>query len=500
MTSSASPTAAPQVGGGGEARALPGARFALIVVSLLWPAQLLSLIGMMTGTAQASVALHFHTAQIAWFVLSTALLATLITPFAVKAADLYGKRQVMIVITALGLVGDVIAALAPSYGVLLAGRTIAGFYGPIAALAYATMREVLPPKQAASASGIVGSGIALVAIGGPFLTGWLIDGYSFHGVLWGIAASTAVSLVLLLVAVPRTPFRDPTARMDWVGGLLLGGGLTALTFGVDKGSDWGWTSAGTLCFIIVGAAAVVAFLYSQRIVPHPMVRVSMLARRPVWTVVLATALAGGAVYGASVITQLLVLYPKVVVPYPVGGGRTIPVHLSDGLGWTATHFAVVGVPSSILILLVGFGTGLAVRKVDSRLPIGAGALLLVAGFLLEAAFHYSATELILASLPYAMGLGMVVAAIPVLVIEAVTPEEQALGNGIQAMAMGMITTLVTTLCYVILAQHGKVLQGTLLYLDHGYKDAYYFGACVAAAGLLAVLLIPRLKAIGDISR
>jgi MFS family permease len=485
VTSSTTPTAPTQPGAAATTGTDRRARFALVVLALLWPTQLLSLIGILTGNAQASVALHFHTTQIVWFLLSAALVGTLVTPFVVRAADVFGKRQVMIVISALGLVGDVIAALAPSYGGLIAGRAVAGFYGPIAALAYATLREVLPPKQAAGASGIVGSGIALVAIGGPFLTGWLIDDYSFHGVLWAIAASTAIGLVLLLTVVPRTHFRDPQARMDWVGGLLLGGGLTALSYGIDKGGQWGWTATGTLGLILGGVAAIGAFFVSQRFVPHPMVKLSMLARRPVWTVVLATALAGGVVFGAGVITQLLVLYPK------------IPT-MSDGLGMSATHFAVIGLPASITILLLGFGTGVAVRRIDSRLPLGVGSALVAIGFLLQAAYHHDATELVVVGMVYAVGFGMIVAVLPILVIEVVKPEEQALGNGLQTMATGVVTTVVTTLCYVLLSRHGRVMQGTQLYLDQGYRDGYYFAAGVAFLAMLAALLIPRLKTIGEV--
>ncbi|NUR60457.1 MAG: MFS transporter [Catenulispora sp.] len=500
MTSSAPSTAAPRAGADGDAGAARGARYALIVLALLWPAQLLSLIGMLTGNAQAKVALHFHTTQIQWFLLSSALVGTAIAPFVIKAADLYGKHQVMIVITVLGLIGDVIAAAAPSYGVMLAGRAIAGFYAPIAALAYAAVREVLPPKKAVAASSIMGSGIALVALGGPFLTGWLLDSFGFRGVLWAMATATAISLVLLVGFLPGTDYRDPEARMDWIGGTLLGGGLAALTFGIGKGTEWGWTNASTLGFIIGGLIALVLFVISQNVVKHPFVHLAMLKRRPVWTVVMATALTGGAVFGAAVISQLLALYPKVVVPYPIpgGNGATTMVHMSDGLGWSATHNAIVGIPASITILALGFGTGIAVRKIDSRLPYRLGALLVAIGFALQASFHHNATQLIAASFGYALGFGMIVAVGPVLVIEAVAPEEQALASGVQNMAMGVVTTLVTTLCYVVLSHHQMVLQGTALYLDQGYKDAFYFGAAVAAVGLLAALLIPRLKRVSEL--
>ncbi|MDX3064379.1 hypothetical protein PV518_19710 [Streptomyces sp. ND04-05B] len=88
MTSSLSPAAS-----AAEAtNPVRGARFALIALALLWPTQLLSLVGMLTGNAQASVAIHFQTTHIAWFILSTALVSTLLTPFVIKAAGLRRRR------------------------------------------------------------------------------------------------------------------------------------------------------------------------------------------------------------------------------------------------------------------------------------------------------------------------------------------------------------------------------------------------------------------------
>ncbi|MFI0592424.1 MFS transporter [Streptomyces sp. JUS-F4] len=479
MTSSLTPAAA-------EAESpVRGSRFALVVLALLWPTQLLSLVGMLTGNAQAAVAIHFQTTQIAWFILSTALVGTLLTPFVVKAADLYGKRQVMIAITLLGLVGDVIAASAGSYWMMLIGRSIAGFYGPIGALTYATIREVLPPKQAGTASSIVGSGVAFVAIGGPFLTGWVLDGYGFRGVLWSIVAATAIGLLLILFVVPKTHYRDSSARMDWIGGLLLGGGLTALTYGIGQGADWGWTSAGTLGCIIGGLVTVALFVVSQKRIAQPLVQLTMLSRRKVWTVILASALTGGALFGTGIISSLLVLYPK------------IPT-ISDGLGMTATHAAVIGLPASFLILAVGFGMGMLLRKVDARLPMILGGLICTVGYLLQAAYHYTDAELIWWGALFAIGFGMVVSVIPVLIMRAVSPEEQAIASGIQWMSIGVVTALVTTLTYVILARDGKVFQGTLFYLDQGYKNGFYFAAGVVVLGTLAALLIPRLKPDTDV--
>ncbi|MFE8013926.1 MFS transporter [Streptomyces antibioticus] len=484
-TTPSPPTATESAAAGSPTGSGMGARLALIALALMWPTQLLSLAGLLGGNAQASVALHFRTTEIGWFILVNALVATVITPFVVKLADFHGKRNVMIVITLLGLAGDIIAALATSYGMLLVGRGIAGFYGPIAALAYASVRELFPPRHVGAASGMIGSGIALVALGGPFLTGWVLDAFGFRGVMWTLTIATAIGLLLLLTVVPETPQRLERTKVNWLGGVLLGGGAAALAYGIGKGGEWGWSDLGTLAFVLGGVLAVVLYGVTDAKSAHPLFHLGMMARRSVWTVFLATALVAATIFGTGVIGQLLVLYP------------TIP-GASDGLGMTATHYAVIGIPASILILVVGFGTGVVLRKTDARIPLGLGALLAAVGFVLQRQWHYTSTQLMLLGIISALAMGLIVASVPVLVIEAVTPEEQATANGLQGMLQGVLTTVITQVVYVVLAQHSTVVQGTRFYLDDGYRNAMLLGAGLAVLGLLAVTLVPRLRRAEDV--
>jgi predicted MFS family arabinose efflux permease len=217
-----------------------------VLVALIWPTQMLAASGILGAYATSSVAQSFHTTYVAWFGLTFVLVTTLLTPFVMKLGDRYGKKRLMLVITGIGTVGDVIAATAGSFWLMLIGRAIAGCYGPFGALSFPAVRDIFPARLVKPASAILGSSVGLVGVGAPFLAGWLVDSWGYQGVMWFITAATALSFALIASLVPPTPPRDKRPGFDWLGGLVLGGGLTAVIYALGQGQSWGWADAKTL--------------------------------------------------------------------------------------------------------------------------------------------------------------------------------------------------------------------------------------------------------------
>ncbi|MBK3581449.1 MFS transporter [Streptomyces sp. MBT65] len=460
-------------------------RNVLVIVALVWTVQLVALVAALSGIAQADVAIHFRTTNIAWFTLMTLLTGTFFLPFAVKAAAIFGKKRVLLAATGLGFVGDLVAAVATDYRTLLIGRGIAGIYAATAPLAYAITRDVFPRRWVGLASGILAGGIGLVAFGGPFLSGWLLDDYGFRGVLWFMAISTALSFVLVAAFVPESPIRAAAGRMDWAGGILLGGGITALVYAVGEGSHWGWSSGRFITWVVASAVALIAFVLVERRVAEPLFPPSMTRRRPVWTVLLATSVAAGALSAVGVVIQLLILMPK------------IPT-ISDGLGWSGTHNAIVTSPISAMIIVGAVGTGALARRMDSRILLGVGALLAIFGYGLGTHLHHSAPQIIGMGVFAGLGTGIVMASVPIMIIEAVTPEEQALANGVQTLGMGVAQIIVSQVAFVVMAQHGAVLKGTQFYLDAGFTNGLWLVVACVTVGAALILLIPKTKHLDEV--
>ena len=461
-------------------------RHSLILLALFWTVQLLAIVAVLAGNSQSQIAIHFHTTQIAWFTLASTLTGTFCMPFAAKIASIRGKKRTIVVLTAIGLIGDVVAALAPNYAVLLVGRGIAGVYIAAAPIAYALTRDVFPRRLVGLASALLGGGVGVVALVGPFLSGWIIDSHGFRGALWFMAASTLISVLLVLAFVPESQVRQPDGRMDWAGGLLLGGGVTLLVYNIGEGSAWGWSSGRFLGLTALGVVLLGLFGWVETRAAEPIFPPSMLARRPVWTVLLATSVAAGAANSVGVIMQLLALMPR------------IP-GVSAGLGWSATHNAIYTSPISILMVMLGLVVGLLARRVDSRYILGTGVFMVALGYGMATALHHDAAQILIMGVIAGPGMGLVVATVPIMIIEAVRPEEQALANGAQSLAQGVAQVIVTQLVFTVMARRGTVLQGTQFYHDAGFTDGFWLIVAFSVVGAVLIPLIPRTKTLGELA-
>ncbi|MEU5770091.1 MFS transporter [Streptomyces asoensis] len=455
------------------------------LAALIWPGQLLVVAGIIAANSQPQIAQHFHTTQIAWFGLAFTLATIVATPFAVRLGDMYGKRRVMLVLAAAGLVGDLVTVMAPNYPVMVLGRVIGGLYGPVAVLVLAAVRELFPPRKVAMALGTVAGSVGVLSMLAPLLSGRLLDAFGWRGALWFLVVSTVVA-ILALLAVPETPRRAVAGRLDRAGALLLGGGLALIVFAVGQGRDWGWSSAGVVASLIAGLAALAAFVAVELRVAAPILDLRMLRRRSLATVLLGSSVPQAAFFASQAVLIFLALFP----PIP---------HVSDGLGWSTTHTAVVGIPAGIVTFAAGIGVGRAVRTTSPRSVWYVGLGLLATGLALAGFYHQDATQIVLTGVVTGLGGGILMAGQQAMIVSVVSADEQAAANGLSSLLTQVFLALTNQALYAVLAADSTVLRGTAFYHDTAYTHAYLTMAAVVVLGLLISLAIPRLARPADVA-
>src|SRR3954465_3599902 len=155
---------------------------------------------------------------------------------------LYGERRSFSVgVGGFGVV-SVICALAPTIGVLIAGRALQGVFGALltpSALAVIIATFAQDERGAAIGSWTAWSGISFVV--GPLVGGWLIDVASWRLIFAINVPFVLVTLGLVAVAVPAGE-RKPGVHLDWLGALLTVLGLAGPVLALIRQPAAGWSS------------------------------------------------------------------------------------------------------------------------------------------------------------------------------------------------------------------------------------------------------------------
>ncbi|MFC1437228.1 MFS transporter [Streptacidiphilus sp. N1-10] len=454
-------------------------RLVLSLVSLVLIVELVALSYTVTSTAMPSITRHFRTDQGGWLLTCYLLTGAVVSPLLGKLADLHGKRKVLLGALTVSAAGAVLTALAPTYGVLLAGRCLEGFAISGMFLTYSLMRDVYPPRTLPLAASLSVTGIGLFGVGVPFLVGWLLDTFGFRGMYAFDAIVIAVLGTLILLSTPETPLRHP-ARTDFPGALLLGGGIALVLVAVSQGDSWGWTSVSTLGLIALGLVLLAGFTLRSRRITEPVLNVRQFTRRPI----LLAAVVGASSYGATIVPATIL---PVLALTPASAGRTY------GLGMTAFAYAAIASPQAVAQVIGGFSVGRGARRISPRWFAIAGLVLIAAAGLFLRSFHAHLDTILVGAVVDGLGAGLVYGAVPNMVIAETPPEEQASIAGSIQVCMSGFSSIIPVVMFTILARSAIVSPAGVLYAEPGIRGSLLLmvGLAVVGAVLALTVLGPR---------
>src|SRR3954467_6587481 len=213
--------------------------------------------------------------------LTVALLAgPIAAPVLGRLGDGPRRRETMVMVLGLVLVGGVAAWQADSLGVLIAGRAVQGVGLGLAPVAMAAARAHLPAERSSAAIALLSvTGAAGVGAGYP-ISGLIASRFDVHDAfLFGAFLSGAAAVAVLMV-VPSSG-SAAGAPLDTPGALALAVGLVATLLGIDQGGAQGWSSTATLGLLLFGAVVIGLWARLQLASRYPLVDLRQLRHRAV---------------------------------------------------------------------------------------------------------------------------------------------------------------------------------------------------------------------------
>ena len=299
--------------------------------------------------------LGFSAVGLQWVVTGYALTFGALLLVGGRIGDLVGHRRTLVLGLVVFALTSLSGGLAQTPWVLVTSRMLQGASAALvapAALALLT-HAFSEPAQRAHALGVFQAGTAAGGTAGIVLGGILTEYAGWRWVLLVNPPVIAVLLALILWRLPAsTPTHDGPTRLDLPGASAVTAAIAALIYGVSRGEQHGFGSAGSWVSLVASAALFVTFVAVERRSSAPMLPGSLIADRA----------RGGAV-------AIVVLLGAVFAGYVY----FIALYLQGELGFSAIRTGLALVPATLTALLMS--TVLARRFLPT---IGPARLLTIA--------------------------------------------------------------------------------------------------------------------------
>jgi EmrB/QacA subfamily drug resistance transporter len=310
--------------------------------------------------------LGFSQAGLAWVVNAYLLTFGGCMLLAGRAADLLGRRAVLMTGIGLFTAASLACGLAESQPVIVFARGVQGVGGSIVAAVSLSIVLVLftdtaERAKAMSVWGFVGSGGGTV---GVILGGLLTQGLSWH---WIFLVNVPVGLLALALARPLLP---AVPGLGLGRGLDLGGTLAVVVapvlavYGIVTAGQEGWASPTTLLCLGGALLVALAFVWLEGRLRAPLVPLRVFRSRTIVVSCLITAISGAAFFGWFFFS---------------------PLYAQQILGFDSLQTGLTFLPATLTMGALSLGiTARIVGRVGPKAPLVSGMGLFTVGLLVFA--------------------------------------------------------------------------------------------------------------------
>ncbi len=274
-------------------------------------------------------------------------------------ADYYGRRRIF----TMGLAGfgiaSVLCGIAPNLELFVVFRILQGAAGALLVpCSLSIITATFEGPQRARAFGIWAAATSATTLGGPILSGLLVDYVTWRAAFLINVPILAVALWATRAWMTESRDEQSSGRFDWLGAADVVLAVGGIAFGGIRGEQTAWSDPLAFAALGVGAIAFAAFPFLMANRRDPLVPLGLFRSRDFSAINLSTFLIYAALYLSSTFQ---------------------PLFLQGVLGYAPWAAGAVGLPIAIALTLLSTRIGTLAGRYGARPFLVVGPALMAAG-------------------------------------------------------------------------------------------------------------------------
>jgi MFS family permease len=249
-------------------------------------------------------------------------------------------------------------------------------------------------------------------------------------------------------------------------------GISTVLLAVSETTRWGWGSPKTIGLVAVGMAFSAAWIAVELRSRNPLVDMTMMRIRGVWTTNLAAFLLGAGMYSSFIVLPQIAQLPK---------------STGFGFGASVVTSGLYLLPSTIGMVILGTYAGRISARFGSRAALLAGTVFTTASFALLTAAHSHPYDLLIAAGLLGVGMGLAFAALGNLIIQAVSSHQTGVASGMNTVMRTLGGALGGQISATFIAGHVAHGHPTVT----GFAETFLMATGFLLVCLVAGLLVPK---------
>lgn len=313
--------------------------------------------------------------KIEWVLTAYMLSLAVMLPTSGWLADKFGYKRVYFFGLFLFTLGSFLCGMSPNEDILIFSRVIQGLgAGCLMPVGMAIITREFPPEQRGIALGFWSIASAASVSFGPLIGGYLVDNFSWQ-LIFDVNIPIGIG-GMLATAIIQKEFRNKIKRsFDVVGFISVSIFLPVLLYALTEGNaatnSGGWHSPIIIICFAIAALSFTIFLVTEFTIKEPLIDLRLLGDYNFGVSALVMFIFGIGMFGSTFL---------------------IPLYLQNSMGYTAIQAGAVFLPLGFIQGLIAPLAGIFSDKINPKVPIIIGVLLLALSFYLNSFMSYQ-TEL-----------------------------------------------------------------------------------------------------------